>query len=491
MVFRKLIEEETRMGPFQIMLATLMCFPLLLVASHNLMQIFTAAVPAHRCHFSIDGAHKANITHYINASGGANFSKDLWHAFVPMDPDRKPEQCLRFIAPQWQLLAGNKSSVGYETEPCLEGWEYDRSIFTSTIVSEWNLVCDLRSSKEFAQSIFMAGVLVGAFVFGGLADRFGRRSVLLWCSLQIVAMGSGAAFSPNFSAYCIFRFFTGMGMCGLILNDFSLAMEWMPIKFRDIVFTVLSYCSTVGQLILAGLAYGIRDWHYLQLAVSLPYFIVFLYSWWVPESARWLILNNKPEVALETLKWVAKMNGKQEEGEKMSLEALKAEMQNEVSATTSRLSVFDLFRTPRMCKITCCITLVWFSSSFAFFGIAMDIQKFKLDTYLTQVIFGITDLPLRVLANISMIRIGRRVTLASCVLLAGLLVLATLAVPKDRDGLHQYDDETRGSSGPYNSDDKGLCLIPTHSSVWPCPCALRAPFHLSARDTWPTISRLH
>ncbi|XP_030075174.1 solute carrier family 22 member 6-B isoform X1 [Microcaecilia unicolor] len=429
MGFRKLIEEETRMGPFQMVHVTLLCFPLLLVPSHNLMQIFTAAVPAHRCHISIDGDHKANITHYPNTSGGANFSKDPWHAFVPMDADQKPEQCLRFKAPQWQLLAGNTSSVGYETEICIDGWEYDRSIFTSTIVSEWNLVCDLRSSKEFAQSIYMAGVLVGAFVFGGLADRFGRRSILLWCSLQIAVMGSGAAFAPNFPAYCIFRFFTGMGLSGLLLNDFSLAVEWIPIKFRDIVFTALGYCITLSQLILAGVAYGIRDWHYLQLALSLPYFIVFLYSWWVPESARWLVLNNKPEVALKTLKWVARMNGKQEEGENISLEALKAEIQKGVMAMTSRHSVFDLFRTPSMCKITCCMTLVWFSASFAFFALAMDIQKFGLDIYLAQVIFGGTEVPLRILAIISLTHISRRFTLALYLLLAGLLVLASLAVP--------------------------------------------------------------
>lgn len=43
--------------------------------------------------------------------------------------------------------------------------------------------------------------------------------------------------------------------------------------------TWLSYCSTAGQLVLAGLAYSMRDWRHLQLAISVP-FLAFLLSAW-------------------------------------------------------------------------------------------------------------------------------------------------------------------------------------------------------------------
>lgn len=41
----------------------------------------------------------------------------------------------------------------------------------------------------------------------------------------------------------------------------------------------MGYCYTAGQFLLAGVAYGLPEWRWLQLTVSLPFFIFFLYSW--------------------------------------------------------------------------------------------------------------------------------------------------------------------------------------------------------------------
>lgn len=90
-------------------------------------------------------------------------------------------------------------------------------------------------------------------------------------------------------------------------------------------------------MILAGLAYWLRDWRKMHVAVCVPHFLFFAYSWsvemfsnflcegegsceghlsavslirWYAESARWLVLNRRSDKALESLHRVARINGK-------------------------------------------------------------------------------------------------------------------------------------------------------------------------------------
>nr|XP_032655571.1 solute carrier family 22 member 6-B-like [Chelonoidis abingdonii] len=405
------LEKEQRMGFFQTILVALVFLPLLMVASHNFLQNFTAAVPRHWC--------------YIPARDNATteVTGDLLKIYIPMDGNQEPDRCLRFSTPQWQLLAPNGTSTN-TTEPCLDGWAYDRSVFNSTIITEWNLVCGQRALKDFAQSIYMLGVLLGAPVLGGLADRLGRRALLLWSLLQMGVMGTSAAFAPNLAAYCAFPASSAESDCRrFILNATSL--------------TILACSLTLGQLLLAGLAYAIRDWRQLQLASSVPFFLFFLYSWWIPESAHWLIVNHRPEKALGNLRRVAQINGEKLEGEGISLETLRLEMkQEEESSGPSRRSALELFRTAPMCRVTCCLMLAWFSSSFSFYHLGLNLQRFGgISIFLVQLIFGAVDMPFRMLVAVVANRLGRRLTQAACLVLGGLFILASVPVPQGMEVL--------------------------------------------------------
>uniref|UniRef100_A0A8C5R672 Major facilitator superfamily (MFS) profile domain-containing protein n=1 Tax=Leptobrachium leishanense TaxID=445787 RepID=A0A8C5R672_9ANUR len=378
MALKDILDKYSIFSPFQFIMICVLSLPLTFVATHNLMQVFTAAIPPFQC--------RSNIT--------------LYHKGLPPDP------CTRFV-----------SYSTNDTESCSEdyGWEYDSSEYTSTIISEWNLVCQWKSLKEVAQSIYMAGVLVGAMVYGPFADRFGRRAAVLWCLLQVAAMGTGASLSPNFTLYCVFRFLTGMGLCGFIINDLCLSESTL---FRPSSITLI--CVTLGQMFLAGIGYAIRDWRWLQRALSLPYFLFFILAWWVPESFRWLILANRSQQALDNLNRVARINGKK------GASSVTLEDQSGEPSAKNKLTPFDLFRTPTMRKITISLCISWFSSSFCYYALAMDIQRFGLNIYLVQIVFGCSELSLRFLSMFTVTYIGRRFSLCFYLILAGILILSGL-----------------------------------------------------------------
>ncbi|NXE57733.1 S226A protein, partial [Casuarius casuarius] len=442
MAFADLLAHIGGMGRFQVTYVALLALPIFMMASHNLLQNFTAATGEHRCRVRWE------------ANGTGLGPGDLLRVSIP-----RGERCRRYVVAQWWLLEANGTAANGtepETEPCRDGWTYDRSEFPSTIVTEWDLVCGSRGLRQLAQSLFMAGVLVGGIVFGALSDRFGRRSLLTWCYLQMGAMGTCTSFAPTLPVYCLFRFLTGAALCGIVLNTVSLctwlpgptlspgapqpgpkpcvsspAVEWMPMRARAIVGTMMGYCYSLGQFLLAGVAYAIRDWRWLQLTVSLPFFIFFLYSWWLTESARWLLMAGKPKKALKELKKVARMNRKKEEADKLDIEALRSYMEKEMTSMKSSHTVVDLVRTPMVRRISCCLCFVWFFTSFAYYGLAMDLQNFAFNIYVIQLVFGAVDIPAKMVSILTITFVGRRFTQALALILAGLAILANIFVPQD------------------------------------------------------------
>ncbi|CAK6449647.1 unnamed protein product [Pipistrellus nathusii] len=411
MTFSSLMDSVNSRGPFQFLVALLLGLPILGMANHNLLQIFTAATPAHHCRPP------------PNASAGP------WP--LPLGPLGRPESCLRFVHPPNASLPNGTRAA---TEPCLDGWAYNSSSGDS-IVTEWDLVCDANKLKEMAQSVFMAGTLVGGIVLGGLSDRFGRKPILSGSYLLLAASGSGAAFSPSFAVYVVLRFLCGFSMAGVTLSTVILNVEWMSTQLRAVMTVGIGYFYTAGQFLLPGLAYALPQWRWLQLAVSAPFFAFFLLSWWVPESIRWMVLSGKSLKALKVLRWVAAFNGRKEAGEKLSLEELKMDLQKEISLAKANYSMADLFRTPVLRRVTFCLSLAWFATGFAYYSLAMGVEDFGVNLYLLQVIFGGVDIPAKFITILSMSYLGRHTTEVITLLLAGASILALIFVPADLPAL--------------------------------------------------------
>ncbi|XP_075692936.1 solute carrier family 22 member 6-A-like [Rhinoderma darwinii] len=417
MGFNDLLEIVGGQGRFQVINTTVLLIPMLFMACHNFLQNFSAAIPAHRCW--IPGVD--NTT--------ANYNQSNLVAFIPLHGDQNAKSCTRFR--NSELLYWKNYTIKNNTELCKDGWVYDKSAFSSTIVTEWNLVCNHRKMRQVAQSIYMAGVLAGAVVLGSLSDRFGRKAILISSCLTMAVSGTCAAFLPSFVTYCVFRCLCGIAFSGIVLNTISLCLEWTPPKGRTVVGTLFAYGFTCGQLFLAGIAYGIRDWRWLQFSVSAPYYIFFLTSWCVPESARWLIMNGRSHQALRNLQRIARINGKREEGEKLTEKILISHMQSELNSVKHVHSPLDLFRTSGMCKVTICLMIVWFSTSFAFYGLGMDLQNFGVDIFLLQFVFGSIDLPSKLAGAILLSYTGRRVTQAASLILAGVALLCNAFIPQE------------------------------------------------------------
>ncbi|KAM6158136.1 solute carrier family 22 member 12 [Rhynchocyon petersi] len=433
MAFAELLDQVGSKGRFQLLQMVALVVPIMWVTTHNMLDNFSGAVPDHRCWASL----LDNSTAQAGVPGTLG-PEALLTISIPLSPHQGPHQCHRFRHPQWQLLDLNVTAANWseaDTEPCMDGWVYDRTTFTSTIVTQWDLVCDNQALKPMAQSIYLSGILVGAAVCGYTADRFGRKLLLTWSYLQLAAAGTAAAFAPTFPLYCLLRFLVAFAVAGVMMNTATLLMEWTSTSARAWTMILNALGFSFGQCLMAAIAYGVRDWAMLQLVVSTPFFLSFLYSWWLAESARWLLSTGRVAQGLRELQRVANINGKRAAGEALTMEGLLSAMREEQSEGQAPVSMAALFCTPGLCQRTCISTLCWFAFGFTFYGLALDLQALGSNIFLLQVFIGLTDIPAKLGTLLLLGRLGRRPTQVLSLLLAGLCILANTMVPHEMEAL--------------------------------------------------------
>ncbi|ERE77742.1 solute carrier family 22 member 11 [Cricetulus griseus] len=424
MAFEELLDRAGGMGLFQVLQICTLILPTISFPFHILLENFSAAVPDHRCWTNmLDNSSEVftNLTH-----------EALLAISIPAGPNLKPHQCRRFRHPQWQFLDPNATAANRSeavTEPCVDGWVYDNSTFSSTIVTKWDLVCNSQSLKPLGQAIYMAGLMAGSVFWGFLSHRLGRKPMLSWCFLQVAMGSAGAILAPNFFIYCGLRFLSAFGMAGAFLAQFALTVEWTTVHRRDVAMTILCSISSMGHIVLAGLAFALRDWRNLQLAVSIPFLAAFLLSWWLPESARWLIIIGQPEKALRELQKVARINGHKEAKKTLTIEVLTSSMAKE--ATKTQQSVLDLFRQPVLCQRTCAMIVVNFSLMLSYYGLVLDLQSLGGNIFLLQTLFGVMDFLSRATTILLLRFLGRRMTLVGFQVLVGVCISANALVPQD------------------------------------------------------------
>lgn len=178
------------------------------------------------------------------------------------------------------------------------------------IVGPWKLT--------FGQSAWILlssgiGASLGAFFWGWLADRVGRRKVFIATVLNFAVATGFLVFTPEggWLYMSIFRLIVGFGVGGLYSVDLPLVQEFMPARKRGLVGGIVTVFVPVGILlgsVMGAFLTPLIGWRGLFAVGVLPALLTLLVRVWVPESPRWLVRVGRPDEARRSLAWALEVD---------------------------------------------------------------------------------------------------------------------------------------------------------------------------------------
>ncbi|KAK4883226.1 hypothetical protein RN001_006545 [Aquatica leii] len=318
-----------------------------------------------------------------------------------------------FVAPPASF-----SCADNDTDKCSKNCTehiYDRSVFTETITTQWDLVCENSQLANHAQTITMSGILVGSFLFGILADKFGRRNPLIFAVIIQIITGTAMAFVPWFWLFLVCRFLCALATGGTMVTTFVLVMELVGTKWRTEVGIIYQIPFNLGHLSLALIGYLIRDWRYFQLAITLPSLILLSYYWIIPESPRWLLAIGQQKKAIKIMEKAAHHN-------RLPTDAIEDDVNNYMKNDTSNMRIK-----------TFCICFNWIVCGLCVFGGAQYMGQLGGNIFVNVALSAVIQLPGTFIAIWLTKALGRKYTLMGADIIAGLSFLFISLVPNDVD----------------------------------------------------------
>jgi benzoate transport len=235
------------------------------------------------------------------------------------------------------------------------------------IAQDWGID---RAALGVVLSMELIGMAIGSVLIGGLADRFGRRPIILSCILIMAAGMLAAGFSTNVYNLSAFRLITGLGIGGMLASTNAMVAEYANNRNRHLAVTIMAAGFPVGAVLGGSVASYLLShfgWHSVFFFGAICTIVLFpLIFWLLPESIAHLN-KARPRNALERINTTLTRMGHPN-----------VSRLAELTAEEKRRGWSDLFSKDWI-GVTIILTIAYFAHIMTFYYILKWIPKIVVD----------------------------------------------------------------------------------------------------------------
>lgn len=304
----------------------------------------------------------------------------------------------------------------------------DNERLMNSLTIEQSLVCDREWLKSLSNSMYFVGATFGLLFWGVISDRYGRKTAYVCSHFVTLIFGFSALFADSMCTYILLRSINAFGMIGELIPR-SIQVEIVATEYRFVCSIICQIGWATGIILVPALAYIDPSYRFI---LSVPVLIsalmyVYLFSggfsqklniqiesksnsiiiifnrlpwlYWLPESARWLIINKNYPQARAELRRAAKINGELTDDtdskiEQFNRQVLREEVGSEPGKKRISLcrSILAIFTNMHLLKDTMSVFVLLFVAEVVYFSLTLNVADLGGSLYINYIISGFSEL---------------------------------------------------------------------------------------------------
>ncbi|KAF5303516.1 hypothetical protein FQR65_LT08215 [Abscondita terminalis] len=405
-----ILTEIGEFGKYQILTTILLMVVAVVNYFSIVIYVFEALLINHRCF--IDNCDNDTT----------NYNPTWLIDAVPFE-DNHPVKCLQF---QKQNSSCNS-------------WNFNRSIIEhcnrfvyetteKSILQDFNLQCDENvATLTFVGTLNGIGKFIGLPLAGYLSDKLGRKKLLIVASIISGMVGIARSFSKSYILFLVLETLDAFVSAGVYASIYVLGSELVGPKKRALITTMQFIAYSLGGVILGSVAWLVQSWRLLLQILYPINLITILYIWLIPESIRWLLVNNKFEQAKTILNNIAKTNKKQLSEENI----LNLAIDDTEELDKVKISLKHVFKSKVLVIRVLVCSFCWISCIFVYYGLTISATSLSDNHYLDFVLTSAVEIPSYIIAHLLVTKIRRKIMLSGSFILSSISSTAFIVLPLD------------------------------------------------------------
>ncbi len=226
----------------------------------------------------------------------------------------------------------------------------------AVLAPQWHLTYGQSAVMLYSGGV---GAILGALVFGGLSDAWGRKSTMIIGTFICAASSGLMGIVPagSWEIFAVLRFFIGVGLTAGVTPSLAIQVELTPTRHRTLLTSFYLVFASAGGFLASAVSAALLEplgWRGVAMLGMAPAIVGVLIWFCVPESVRWLVAKGR---FIEARAEVAKHLG---------LPLASVPLPTQASAAPPRGRLSELYQRPSLFWET---VIIWGGSSMAAYGV--------------------------------------------------------------------------------------------------------------------------